>query len=400
MIIKSKSVESLKPAPYNPRVISDKALDGLGASIDRWGIVQPIVWNERTGHVVGGHQRLDILLKRGVTQADVVVVDLPESEEKALNLSLNNPYIAGEFTIGVNDVLDALAIGLPDLPDVLGLELLRMPGVKFGNTDEDDVPEIDETETRAKTGDVWKLGDHVIACGNHMDMLQRILIGQQYDLLVTDPPYGVGYADKNKFLNAFDKGNRCQEPIGADHLSEKETAERWAQWFDSLAAHAKPGAVFYAAGPPGPLLRMAIGAISRSWSCRQILIWVKNNHVLGRSDYNFKHEPIVYGWKLGAPHYFAGSGTTVWEFDRPQSSKLHPTMKPVELMRRCVEHGSRHGELVCEPFAGSGTTIIACEQAGRRCVACEIEPRYVDAIVSRWEQFTGKTAEVVAKDAS
>ena len=223
-------------------------------------------------------------------------------------------------------------------------------------------------------------------CGDCRDA-DRLFAGKRYDLLVTDPPYGVSYAAKNEFLNAIAKGNRIQEPIAGDHQTPEQMSVFWKEAFLAARAHARPGANYYVTGPQGGdlLLLLLLALRDSGFPLHHMLIWAKNNHVLGRSDYNYKHEPILYGWVEGAGHKFYGGGgeTSLWEVDKPLKSEFHPVMKPVELFARAIRNSSLVDEIVYDPFLGSGTTLVAAEQLGRICYGTEIAPGYMGVILER-----------------
>ena len=230
------------------------------------------------------------------------------------------------------------------------------------------------------------MGRHRLACEDclHSDQL---FDNEKYDLLVTDPPYGVSYASKNTFLNAIDKGNRIQTPIECDHQKPEEMSAFWRAAFTAARSHAKPGACYYVTGPQGGdlLLFLLLALKDSGFPLHHILIWAKNNHVLGRSDYNYKHEPIIYGWVEGAGHrFYGGAGeNSLWEVDKPLKSEFHPTMKPVELIARAIKNSSQEGEIIYDPFLGSGTTMVAAEQLRRVCYGMEIAPGYVAVTLER-----------------
>jgi len=230
--------------------------------------------------------------------------------------------------------------------------------------------------------------------------VERVMGGEKAALLLADPPYGVSYAAKNEFLNAIAPGNRIQDPIAGDHQSPEDMSSLWRAAFGVARGVVCDGASYYVTGPQGgDLLLLLLALRDSGFPLRHMLIWAKNNHVLGRSDYNYKHEPIVYGWVDGAGHKFWGGGgeTSLWEIDKPQQSKLHPTMKPVKLFERAIRNSTEADSLIHDPFLGSGTTLIAAEQLGRRCVGLEIEPRYADVVLARWESLTGKMARRASK---
>ena len=248
-------------------------------------------------------------------------------------------------------------------------------------------------ETTSARGEVFELGDHRLMCGDATseEDMKALLCEEQVELLCTDPPYGVSYASKNQFLNARDKGNRIQTPIENDHMSEEETAALWMGAFSRACDAMKPGASYYVTGPQGGDLMLMLLTSLRDSGLRikHTLIWAKNNHVLGRCDYHYKHEPILYGWKEGAGHKFHGGKgeTSLWEISRPNASSLHPTTKPVALMERAIANSTLTGEAVLDPFLGSGTTLIAAARLKRRCYGLEISPAYCDVIRRRWTRW-------------
>lgn len=211
-------------------------------------------------------------------------------------------------------------------------------------------------------------------------------------MLLTDPPYGVSYADKNKYLNAIAPGNRIQIPIQNDHQTPENMYQLWLAVFAIAYSIMSSGAAYYVTGPQGGalLFLLLLSLKDSGLILKHMLIWVKNNHVLGRADYNYKHEPILYGWKAGGHKFYGPSNeVSVWEVDKPLKSNLHPTMKPVSLFVRAIVNSTKRDELIYDPFLGSGTTIIACEQTHRICYGIEIDPAYCDVIVTRYCNFTG-----------
>lgn len=265
--------------------------------------------------------------------------------------------------------------------------------------EEDDFDEEkDEIHVRCKPGDIWQLGDHRLMCGDSTDLetVKRLMGGVLADMVFTDPPYGVSYTDKNEFLNRIDASQRLTNPIENDSHAPDEMAAFWVKAFNVLAECTKDKMVYYITAPQGGELLLLLQAVQDSpLALKHMLIWNKNNHVLGRCDYNYKHEPIVYGWKKKGTHHFYGGGkfkTTVWDIDKPLKNDLHPTMKPVELVANCILDGTKEGDIVLDIFGGSGTTIIAAEETKRRCFMMELDPHYCDVIISRWEKMTGKEA--------
>jgi site-specific DNA-methyltransferase (adenine-specific) len=249
-------------------------------------------------------------------------------------------------------------------------------------------------------GQTWKLGKHLLLCADATkhESFRRLFAGEAYTLLVTDPPYGVAYADKNAFLNRRGRGNRIQTPIANDHHTPEVMARLWVEAFGCARPCAAPGASYYVTGPQGgELLFGLLGALrTAGFPLRHMLIWAKNNHVLGRCDYHYKHEPILYGWLEGGHRFLGGhSETSVWEIDRPHKSDLHPTTKPLELFARAMRNNSVRGDIVADIFAGSGTAIIAAEQLDRCCRAMEIDPGYVAVSLQRYQDATGQPPTLV-----
>lgn len=388
----------LLDAPYNPRVMSEQARAGLAESLDHYGYLQPIVWNKRTGHVVGGHQRKRKLLGDGVREVDVVVVDMDEKAEMALNIALNSQFITGQWDY---EKLGALVAGMEDsLRDVTFLdpvELEKICNLEFTRPTEpvpDVIPDLPKKPV-SRAGEIWLLGRHRLRCGSCVD-IGLALDGRKWDLLVTDPPYGVSYADKNVFLNAIVRGNRIQTPIENDHHTPDEMYRLWVEWFSVLGKCGAAGASYYTTGPQGGelLLLFLLALRDSGFPLRHMLIWVKNNMVLGRCDYHYQHEPILYGWLDGSAHHDVTDRgqTSTWFIDKPHESKLHPTMKPVELYRRAILNSSNRGGLVVDPFGGSGTAWVACEQLDRVCCGTEVSPAYCDVIIERWQTMSGGKA--------
>lgn len=267
---------------------------------------------------------------------------------------------------------------------------------------EDDFDEnADAIQVRCKPGDIWQLGEHRLMCGDSIDLEQvkTLMGGALADMVFTDPPYGVSYTEKNTFLNRIGKSLSCVNPIENDSHSPEEMADFWTKAFSVLAECTKERMVYYITAPQGGDLLLLQSIENTPFALKHMLIWNKNRHVLGRCDYNYKHEPIIYGWKKKGTHHFYGGGefkTTVWDIPKPLKNDLHPTMKPIALVANCILDGTKEGDLVLDTFGGSGTTIIAAEQTGRKCYMMELDPHYCDVILARWEKLTGKTAVKVS----
>ena len=292
--------------------------------------------------------------------------------------------ISADFDLG-----ELTELGLEDLPEVAQLE----PEIT-----EDEVPE--EVETRVKKGDIWQLGEHRLMCGDSTVItdVEKLMNGEKADMVFTDPPYGVSYAEKNEFLNSAGKSMACPRAIANDSKKPTEMYDFWVEAFNNIYAFTTDKVSYYITAPQGgDLLLLLLQAVRDcGFALKHQLVWNKNNHVLGRCDYNYKHEPIIYGWKLDGTHTFYGKGkmkTSVWDFPKPHQSKLHPTMKPVELIGEALLNSSKENDLIIDLFGGSGSTLIACEQLKRKCRMMELDPHYCDVILNRWEALTWKQAQ-------
>jgi DNA modification methylase len=369
-------ISALKAAPYNPRQISGEALAGLSKSLERWGVVQEVVANRQTGYIVGGHQRVAALKKMGVKEVPVVWVDLDDVEEKALNVALNNPHISGEFDDTIAGLLTEIRDGIgPDDFESLMLDDLLPPEatVVEGNTDPDDVPEAPE-EPITKPGDLWILGDHRLLCGDSTNIqhVERLMGGQKADMVFTDPPYGINMQRSGSIKG--DASMREAENIISGSVSSASIAsKKSASWYFWVG--------FRAYG----FTELEISKHRKISNC---IVWKKPSIGMGHNGYRFQHEMCVFTGKV------ENRGISdVWEFGRDTSS-LHPTMKPVDLVCYALENSSVKGDEVLDLFGGSGSTLIACEKTNRQCKMMELDPKYCDVIVKRWEDFTGKKAKL------
>jgi len=422
MNLRTMTLQELAPAPYNPRTITDDALSGLRASVQRFGLVEPIVWNERSARIVGGHQRLKVLQQMGEQETQVVVVDLDETDEKALNLALNNPAIAGEFTPAVHELLAELRAAAPELHELLRFgdleaatrNLLKELEARAGETDPDDVPEPPEVPV-TQEGDLIILGDHRLVCGDSADpaVLDRLMDGHKAALYATDPPYGVGYDGTNHPQNLRDKergrarGSQNRDwtddydDLDAwDHFESEEQFTRFlASVFTLATGHVQPNAAWYCWHASATRHQFMAAWAAAGIRFHQDVIWVKPAHVLGFAMWNYRSEPCLMGWRQGhkpAALPVADEASNVWEVDWEGKGRctdgVHPTQKPVRLFELPILKHTRLGDICLETFAGSGSQVIAAERHSRRCFAVERNPRFCDVIVQRWELFTGRKA--------
>jgi DNA modification methylase len=391
--IQYRPVELLIPYARNAKQHSDAHVAQIAASITEFGWGAPILVDGQN-NVIAGHGRLLAARKLGMTDVPVVPMEhLTDIQRKALILADNK--------IGENASWDDALLGLElaelqaagfDL-DITGFtpeEWDKLIAGDIGNdglTDDDQVPEVTETAI-TQTGDIWLMGEHKVLCGDatKAEDYKRLLGDELVDMTFTDPPYNVNYANTAK-----DKMRGTNRPILNDNMGENFSAFLQAACVNILAV--TKGAVYIAMSSSElDTLQSAFRAAGGKWST--FVIWAKNTFTMGRADYQRQYEPILYGWKDGAQHYWCGARDQgdVWQIKKPHKNDLHPTMKPVELVERAVRNSSKTRDLVLDPFGGSGTTVIACEKAGRRARLIELDPKYVDVIVKRWQEFSGKQA--------
>lgn len=384
MNIQKIKIERLKPAEYNPRISlkkGDKEYEKLRRSIEEFGYVEPVIWNKRTGSVVGGHQRLTVLKDLGETEVDCVVLDIPLEKEKALNVALNKINGDWDETLLSELMKDLDMSGFDitltgfDIP-----ELSDMFNEQEKETEEEEIEVNNSVPPITQKGDVWLLGKHKLICGDSLDIeiVEKLMGKRKANLFLTDPPYNVDY-----------KGSAGK--IENDNQEDKEFREFLTKAFRNADKIMKAGASFYIwhADSEGYNFRGACRDVG--WEVRECLVWNKNSLVLGRQDYHWKHEPCLYGWKDGK-YYWGGDRkqTTVLDYDRPKKSELHPTMKPVELFSYQILNSTKPTEVVFDAFAGSGTTVIACEKTKRIARVVELDPKYADVIVKRFKALFPK----------
>lgn len=397
---------ALTPSDLNPRLHPENQREALAASLDAHGWLAAPIVNRRTGNtILDGHARVEEALRRGEKKVPCRVIDVPREQELRILATFDKTGEMRELDDALLAALlrECMADGSPPpagwSEEEVGNVLLAAAGdagiEEVFDGDPDEIPE--EVETRAQPGEVWALGAHRILCGSSVDatLVRGFLANEEIRLVWTDPHYGVSYADKNAFLNEADGGRRNTRAIQGDASTEAATEALCRDALALACEFAVPGGSCYVACPPGTLLPYFIAAFDTSgFRFRWQLVWVKQNFVLGRSDYHFRHENILYGWKEGG-HYFVDehNHSSVFEVPKPRRSEEPPTMKPVALIEAMVRNSSKRGEIVYDPFGGSGSTLVACEALGRKARLVELEPRYVDVTIARFEALTGKTAE-------
>ena len=397
MIIEKKNTAELLPAEYNPRKDlkpGDSEYEKLKRSIEQFGYVEPVIWNKTTGRVVGGHQRLKVLIDMGITEVDCVVVELSEEKEKALNIALNK--ISGEWD------KEKLALLITDLQgadfdvsltgfEPAELDDLFKDSLKDGIKDDDfDVEAELNKPTITKPGDIWTLGRHRLICGDSTlpHTYEMLMEDVKANLVITDPPYNVNYEgsagkikndnmDNDAFygflFNAFVNMEHFMADDASIYVFHADT-----EGLNFRKAFSDAG--FYLSG-----------------TC----IWKKQSLVLGRSPYQWQHEPVLFGWKKKGKHlwYTGRKESTIWEFDKPKKNGDHPTMKPIPLLAYPIMNSSMSNTVVLDPFGGSGSTLIACEQTDRICRTIELDEKFCDVIVKRYiEQVGGSDKVSVQRD--
>ncbi len=426
MKIELRPLPDIKPYGNNPR-LNDSAVDAVAASLREFGFRQPIVV-DTDGVIVCGHTRFKAALKLGLAKAPVhVAKDLTAAQIKAYRIADNRSAELAEWNY------DLLPIELGELKgmdfdlsllgfDETALEKLLNAGGNAGLTDPDDVPAPPD-EATTKSGDLWVLGRHRLLCGDSCSVedLDGLLEGQRIHLVNTDPPYNVKVEPRSNNAIAaglssfeathhqkFDKARNPDtkathrkmrpkdRPLANDFVTDDEFDRLLAAWFGNIARVLVPGGGFYIWGGYANCANYPPVLKACELYFSQAVIWIKEHPVLTRKDFMGNHEWCFYGWREGAAHHFYGPANVpdTWSVKKvnPQSM-VHLTEKPVELAARAIQYSSQPGENVLDLFGGSGSTLMACEQQGRRAFLMELDPLYCDVIVQRWEQFTGKKAE-------
>ena len=387
MVIERKHAADLIPADYNPRKDlkpGDAEYEKLKRSIEQFGYVEPVIWNKTTGFVVGGHQRLKVLLDMGITEVECVVVEMDAEKEKALNIALNK--ISGEWD------KDKLALLIADLQgadfdvSLTGFEPAEIDSL-FKDTQQSKVKDDDfdvEAELKApvitKAGDVWTLGRHRLVCGDSTKAKTfALLMGdRKANLVITDPPYNVNYeGSAGKIKN--------------DNMADDAFYQFLLAAFQNTEAAMADDASIYVFHADTEGLNFRCAFADAGFRLSGTCIWKKQSLVLGRSPYQWQHEPILFGWKKKGKHqwYTGRKESTIWEFDKPKKNGDHPTMKPIPLLAYPIMNSSMSNTLVLDPFGGSGSTLIACEQTDRSCCIIELDEKFCDVIVKRYIEQVG-----------
>ncbi len=392
MEFKRLKIDSLIPAEYNPRKKlkpGDSEFEKIKNSINEFGYVDPVIVNKDLT-VIGGHQRISVLKTLGFTEIDCVIIDIDKTKEKALNIALNK--ISGEWN---KELLADLIKDLQTLDYDISFTGFDPPEIdqlfndvhsKEIKEDDFDVDEALKEPAITQKGDVWLLGRHRLVCGDSTDsnVYDVLMNGQKANLVVTDPPYNVAYEAKaGKIQN--------------DNLKNEEFYDFLLKAFTNMAESMEKDASIYVfhADTEGLNFRKAFKEAGLYLS--GVCIWAKQSLVLGRSPYQWKHEPVLFGWKKDGTHKWYGDRkqSTIWNFDRPSKNDLHPTMKPIALCAYPITNSSMSNCIVLDPFGGSGSILMACEQTNRICHTIELDEKYTDVIVKRYIDFKGSSDEVL-----
>ena len=380
--------ERLIPCDKNPRTHSEAQHAQLADSIERFGLLNPLLVDSEW-RILAGHARWHVAQILQLQEIPVIVVDHLNEDEKLAYMLADNQLatLAGWDDPKLYEILAALN---EDLRKAAGFDKQEFEQLaadlteELGKTDEDAVPETAEVAVSIP-GDLWKLGNHRVLCGDAtaMTAIEQVMAGERAEMTFTDPPYNVNYEQRSKT-----SGRRR---IANDNLGAGFEPFLYDACVNILAV--TKGAVYICmASAELHTLHSAFTRADGHWST--FLIWSKDQFTLGRSDYQRAYEPILYGWKRDGEHFWCGARnqSDVWQVARPRLNKLHPTAKPIELIERAIANSSRAGGIVLDPFAGSGSVLIACQRTRRHARVIELEPTYIDVIIRRWQDFTGRTA--------
>jgi len=398
----SQQIEQIATAeliPYarNARTHSEQQVQQIAGSIQEFGFCNPVLIDAQNGIIAGHGRVMAAQLLKLESVPCLRLSHLTDAQKRAYVLADNRialssgwdeAMLANELSDLHADEFDLSVLGF-DADELTALMNLDSLGgeAAAGEVVEDEVPEP-PADPITKPGDLWILGSHRLLCGDSRKAadVSRLMAGDTAAAVLSDPPYGVSYVGKTKdALEVHNDGRETLGPLLKESLG-------------LASGHCHAGGIWYIAAPAGPQFLEFAVVLTDMGIWRQTLVWAKQSLVMGHSDYHYQHEAIFYGWKPGAAHKAPPDRkqTTLWHYDRPTSSREHPTMKPVALFAKMIENSTTVGSLIYEPFGGSGTTLIAAEQLNRKCYGMEISPAYCDVIVKRWENLTGKTAVLEA----
>lgn len=398
-------LENLQNWEENPRIITDASFRKLCSLMKRrpellWK--NPIHAN-KDGRIYSGNMRFRAAqaLKWKTIPAVVSDVQMDEKRMKEEAIILNHHHgeddrdLLSRQLYELDEIgIDVYALGIQETVVDIALDQVNLEDMEDEAEDKGELTVPAAKDTVSKLGDLWRLGEHLLLCGDatKQEDVERLMKGCVADMVFTDPPYNVDYTGKTEDALKIEN----------DKMDNDTFLQFLRDSFLNVCGATKEGGAIYVchADSEGENFRKALS--SSGWLFKQCIVWVKNTIVLGRQDYQWQHEPILYGWREGASHYWNGGRdqSTVWNIDKPNRSGEHPTMKPIELCAKAIKNSSPRGGIVLDTFGGSGSTLIACEKIGRVCRTMELDPKYCDVIVHRWEQFTGEKAELVTDTAT
>ena len=399
MYLKTLLLGDIHPYERNPR-INDKAVEPVMKSIQKDGYRARIIV-DNDGVIIAGHTRYEAMKRLGWTEAEVWIADDMTPEQIADYRIRDN--LTADFAEWDFSELEAEIAEMDldfDMSEFEGFKDIQGGVSDTPTTEEDDFDPDEPVEPKAKPGDIYQLGQHRLMCGDSTDVGAWALLmdGEKADMVFTDPPYGVAIGDKNATLNSVQPSGRCCENIKGDTMTEEQLYDMLKTAFINVRENCADDAVYFVTSPQGGshgLMMMMMMMKDAGLEVRHVLMWAKNSATfsLGRLDYDYQHEPIFYTWTKSHHNFRNGEyRTTIWEYDKPRKCDLHPTMKPVALVANAIMDGTKEGMIVLDAFGGSGTTIIAAEQLNRKARVMELDPHYVDVIISRWENLTGEKA--------
>lgn len=418
MQIVYKDLSWLKPYKNNPRK-NEEAVEPVANSIKEFGFKVPIVATS-DGEIINGHTRFKASKMLGLDEVPVIIADdLDEEQIRAFRLADNKVGEIAEWD------LEALYSELSEIDMDMSQFMFEEPDMTVDDIVEDEDLDLGDENPEEETGNVepgqvWKLGNHRLMCGDSTNLsdMAKLVGDEVIDLYVTDPPYNVAYEGKTEEAMT----------IANDSMEDSAFRAFLVDAFDTANRHLKPGGAFYIWHADSEGLNFRAAVKETGWLLKQNLIWVKNTIVLGRQDYQWKHEPCLYGWKDGASHYFVdnralstiieedednlkelskselisyikqmqdGVTTSIFREDKPNRNDIHPTMKPLKLIAHCVLNSSKRGDNVLDSFNGGGSTLMVCEQTGRNYFGMELDPKFVYRTIKRWEEATGEVAELI-----
>ena len=392
----------------NYRLHNDKSKSLVRKSLKELGAGRSIIVDAE-GNIIGGNCTfeqakklnipVEIIKSDGSKLYAIQRTDLKTNDEKRKKLAILDNSTTDNSDFDFQALQEDF--NLEELAD-LGVEVENMETEEEQEVVEDEVPE--QVETKVKKGDIWKLGNHRLMCGDStlFDDVEKLMNGEKADMVFTDPPYNVAIGDKNKSLQTFQKAGRITKNIANDVFkTDEECGEKlWLPSFENMLFVAKDNCSIYVTMPQGGthMMMMMMMMKKAGWQIKHELIWVKNSPTfsMGRLDYDYMHEPICFGWNKNHKKIGKGKFTkSIWQIDKPKKCNLHPTMKPIELIANALKNSSEDNDLILDLFGGSGSTLIACEQLNRKCFMMELDEHYCDVIIQRWENLTGKKAELI-----